>query len=404
MALVGMGLFWLVRAVLAGFPAVALNHPIKKWAALAALGGSFFYLLISGASASSSRAFVMLAMALLAILLDRPALSMRNLALAAAILLLLRPESIIEPGFQMSFAAVAGLIAVAEWEAARARPVPHGLFYRYARGIALTSLIGSLATMPFAIFTFDRAGHYAVLGNLLAMPVMGFWVMPAASLSVAAMPFGLETQPLHLMGLGIDVMLAMGGFVSGLPGAVSLVRAFPVGALALISLSGLWLMIWRRNWRWWGLAPMAAGLFLSMLAPLPDILVAADAQTVALRASDGRLYFPRRPKDRFAASRWLQRDGDARDLRDMPSIGQCDDRHCVVQGPDGLVAMPFAPEAAAEDCAHAAILISAVPLTNCSGPKLILDSEAIARNGGYAIRDGKAESVRAWRGARPWNS
>ncbi|HWC63527.1 MAG TPA: ComEC/Rec2 family competence protein, partial [Rhizomicrobium sp.] len=112
MALVGGGLFWLVRAVLAAFPAIVLNHPIKKWAALAALSGSFFYLLISGASASATRAFVMLAMLLLAVLVDRPALSMRNLALAAAILLLWRPESIIEPGFQMSFAAVASLIAV----------------------------------------------------------------------------------------------------------------------------------------------------------------------------------------------------------------------------------------------------------------------------------------------------
>ena len=95
----------------------------------------------------------------------------------------------------MSFAAVAGLIAVAEWEQARAaRLVPHGWLYRHVRGIALTSLVGSLATVPFAIFHFDRATHYAVLGNLLAMPVMGFVVMPAAALSVAAMPFGLELR------------------------------------------------------------------------------------------------------------------------------------------------------------------------------------------------------------------
>ena len=403
MALVGMGLFWLTRAVLAAFPAVALNHPIKKWSALAALGGSFFYLLISGASASSSRAFVMLAMLLLAILMDRPALSMRNLALAAAILLLIRPESIIEPGFQMSFAAVAGLIAVAEWEASRQRLVPHGPLFRYLRGIALTSLVGSLATMPFAIFTFDRAGHYAVLGNLLAMPVMGFWVMPAASLSVAAMPFHLETQPLHLMGLGIDLMLAMGRFVSGLPGAVSLVRAFPVEALALMSLGGLWLLIWRGHWRWWGLAPMGFGLLWAMLAPLPDILVASDAMTVALRASDGRLYFPRPPRDRFAASRWLERDGDARDSRAMPAIGRCDTLGCTVESPDGLIALPKDAGALAQDCAHAPIFISAVPTTACRGPKLVLDSQTIARDGGYAIFDGKAQSVRQWRGARPWN-
>jgi competence protein ComEC len=403
MALVGGGLFWLTRAVLAAFPSIVLNHPVKKWAATAALSGSFFYLLISGASASAVRALVMLAMMLLAILLDRPALSMRNLALAAAILLLLRPESIIEPGFQMSFAAVASLIAVAEWEAGRQHAVPHGMLYRYLRGIALTSLIGSLATMPFAVFTFDRAGHYAVLGNLLAMPVMGFWVMPAASLSVAAMPLGLEALPLHVMGSGIDAMLAMGRFVSGLPGAVSLVRAFPAGALSLISLGGLWVLIWRRTWRWLGLVPMAAGFAWALLAPLPDLLVADDAITIALRANDDRLYFPRRPRDAFAASRWLQRDGDARDFRAAPLIGRCDALSCVVESPDGLIAMPSHAEALDEDCARAAILIASVPVAHCSGPRLVLDSNAIAQGEGYAIRDGKAQSVRDWRGKRPWN-
>ena len=190
MALMGGGIFWLLRAVLAAIPALALRYPIKKWAAAGALAASAFYLTISGAAPSAVRAFVMLAMMMIAILLDRPALSMRSLGLAAALLLLLRPEAITEPGFQMSFAAVAGLIAVAEWEMPRERTAPRGALYRYIHGIVMTSLVGSLATMPFALFHFDRATHYAVLGNLIAMPVMGFWVMPAAALSVALMPFG----------------------------------------------------------------------------------------------------------------------------------------------------------------------------------------------------------------------
>ncbi len=123
----------------------------------------------------------------------------------------------------------------------------------------MTSLVGSLATMPFAIFHFGRATHYAVAGNLLAMPVMGFMVMPLATLSVAAMPFGLEAWPLHLLGRGIDLMLALGRAVSGLPGAVTPAPSMPVAALALMALGGLWLAIWRRRWRWLGLAPIAAG-------------------------------------------------------------------------------------------------------------------------------------------------
>src|SRR5258708_5271549 len=157
MALMGGGLFWLLRAVLAAIPALALRYPIKKWAAAGALAASTFYLVISGAAPSAVRAYVMLGTVMFAILLDRPALSMRSLGLAAAILLLLRPEAIAEPGFQMSFAAVGALVAVAEWELQRERISRRGAVYRYAHGIVMTSLVGSLATMPFALFHFERA-------------------------------------------------------------------------------------------------------------------------------------------------------------------------------------------------------------------------------------------------------
>ena len=304
MALMGGGIFWLLRALLAAIPALALRYAIKKWAAAGALAASTFYLVISGAAPSAVRAYVMLATIMVAILLDRPALSMRSLGLAAAILLLLRPESITEPGFQMSFAAVAGLVAVAEWEMQRERTAPRGALYRYAHGIVMTSLVGSLATLPFALFHFERATHYAVLGNLIAMPVMGFWVMPAAALSVALMPFGLEGFALHGLGQGIDVMVAMGRWVSGLPGAVSLAPAMPLSALLLISLGGLWLAIWRRGWRWWGTAPLLLGALLAWRAPLPDMLVASDAMTIAIRRWP--LHFVRKPwiAARAAAARW----------------------------------------------------------------------------------------------------
>jgi competence protein ComEC len=406
MALVGAGLFWLVRALLAAIPAVALAWPIKKWAACAALAGSAFYLVISGAAPSSVRAFVMLAMVLVAVLCDRPALSMRSLALAAAILLALRPEAVTEPGFQMSFAAVAALIAVAEWEQARPH-VPRGRMVRYLRGIALTSLVGSLATLPYALFHFDRVTHYAVLGNLLAMPVMGFWVMPAAALSVAAMPFGLEAPPLHLLGGGIDAMLAVGRFVSGLPGALSLAPAMPLSALIAISFGGLWLAIWRGPVRAWGVAPLLAGAALALAAPRPDMLVAADAQTVAIRGGDGLLHFLRPPKDRFAAQEWLRRDGDGRMLRDavgLPGL-RCDEYGCAMGGKTNIAAA-WRPEALRKDCTRAAVLISAVP-GRCRGPVLTIDRTMAQRDGGYRITLSAVPavfSVREARGTRPWSA
>ncbi|HEX9159410.1 MAG TPA: ComEC/Rec2 family competence protein [Rhizomicrobium sp.] len=418
MALVGLGLFWVVRAALAMWPRVALTQPIKKWAALAALGGAAFYLAISGGATPAVRAFTMLAMMLLAILFDRPGFSMRSLAFAAMLLLVVQPETLIEPGFQMSFAAVASLIAVAEWEQRRSavqgpvppRPFPH--LRRYVRGIAITSFVGSIATMPYAAFHFDRATHYAVLGNLLAMPIMGFVTMPMAALSIALMPIGLDFLPLHVMGWGIAAMLAVGRFVSHLPGAVTIVAAWPSGALVLISLGGLWILIWRSAGRWLGLAPAIAGIAVIILARPPDLLIARDGQTIAVRAADHRLYFIGRVADEYSASEWLKRDGDSRlpraSLARSVSGVRCDALGCVARTPRGLrVAAVLRADALREDCTNAEVVISAVPTGGrCAAAKLVVDRIDVARHGAYAVWLGNAityETVQDMRGTRPWS-
>jgi competence protein ComEC len=420
MALVGGGMFWLVRALLAALPSIALVYPIKKWAALMALAASAFYLVLTGAAPPATRAFVMLAMMLLAVLCDRPALTMRSLALAAVAVLLVRPEAVIDAGFQMSFAAVAVLVAVAEGEAARrardrdaqdVRERPGILLrllrapWRHARAVALTSLFGSLATAPYALFHFGRTAHYAVLGNLLVMPVIGFWIMPMAALSVVAMPFGLDEGPLHLMGAGISAMLSQGRFVAMIPGAASLAPAMPLAALLAMTLGALWLAIWRGGVRWWGAVPMLLGVMLALFAPRPDMLVASDAQTIAIRGMDGMLHFIATPKDRFAAEQWLRRDGDARALVDatgMPGLS-CDGLGCVLRARDVLIVGARRPEALAEDCARARLLVSAIA-GRCAGPRVMLDAATAARDGGYAITlpSLKVRSVREWRGKRPW--
>ncbi|MGD0192765.1 MAG: ComEC/Rec2 family competence protein [Rhizomicrobium sp.] len=419
MALVGLGLFWVCRALLALVPAIALTQPIKKWAAVAALAGTGFYLVISGAANPAVRAFVMLAAMLLAIIVDRPALSMRSLAFAAAIILFMRPESLIEPGFQMSFAAVGCLIAIAEWEQRRsARRLNDGLSLpfpkvrRYLRGIAVTSVVGSIATMPYAAFHFDRATHYALLGNLLAMPIMGFVTMPAAAISIMLMPLHLDALPLHVMGWGIEAMLVMGRWVSHLPGAVSSVAAWPVSALALMSLGGLWMVIWRRAWRLLGLVPALVAIAVIRTTVPPDILVARDGQTAAIRAGDGKLYLVTRPLDEYSASEWLKRDGDSRTA--LQSIGgpsngvRCDAFGCTAGAHSGaLIAVSFRRDAVAEDCSKAYVVVSAVPLRgSCTGPRAVIDRFDVARNGAHAIWLGdkvRVETVRQERGDRPWS-
>ncbi len=416
MALVGFGLFWAVRALLALFPVIALRYPIKKWSAVVALAGAGFYLVISGSAAPTTRAFTMLVMMLLAILFDRPALSMRSLAFAALLLLSVEPESLVEPGFQMSFAAVASLIAVAEWERARKRertpPRRFAKLRAYLRGIAITSFVGSLATMPFAAFHFDRATHYAVLGNLLAMPIMGFVTMPAAAVAVILMPVQLDALPLRIMGWGIDAMLTVGRFVSHLPGAVTSIAAWPLATLVLFSLGGLWIVLWRSGLRWLGLGPVVAGLVLAWIARPPDLLIARDGQTTAVRGPDHRLYFLRDPADEYSASEWLKRDGDPRLPRAAIANAShgvgCDALGCIARTANGTrIALVVRPEALHEDCADSDVLISREPTRGlCDGPRLVIDRIDVARNGAYAVwvEHGLVyETVQGLRGDRPWS-
>jgi competence protein ComEC len=420
LALAGGMFFWVLRALLAAFPIIALNYPIKKWAAVAALAGAAFYLVISGADSPAVRSYIMLAMMFAGILFDRPALSMRSVAFAAAIILLWQPEALIAPGFEMSFAAVTGLIAFAEWEQARrAKRVDTGIapgivgkIRSYISGILAASLVATIASSPFAIFHFDRAPQYGLLANLLALPVASFVIMPAATAAMVLMPLSLDRLPLIVMGKGVGVMLAIAEWVASLPGASAMLPFWPMATLALVTFGGLWIALWRGVWRWLGLAPVAAGLSLALLAVPPDILIARDGGDVAVRLANGNLTLLHAPKDDYAAETWLKRDGDSR----LPAqaIGvvkngiRCDSDGCTARLPSGLLlAQSSRIDALRNDCEEAAIVVSAVPTRHrCKGPKLVIDRFDVAKNGAYAIRFGSPmtiETVNETRGERPWS-
>jgi competence protein ComEC len=201
------------------------------------------------------------------------------------------------------------------------------------------------------------------------------------------------------------VMVAMGRWVSGLPGAVSLAPAMPLSALLMISMGGLWLAIWRRGWRWWGLAPLVLGALLAWRAPLPDMLVGADAVTIAIRGEDGLLHFVRKPRDKYAARDWLRRDGDARDIEDavgLPGM-KCDGVGCVVMKGKLLIAASLRPEALLEDCARAQVLVSMAAANNCKGPAVVIDQNAAGQGWRVTLSSPPTvTSVRDYRGDRPW--
>lgn len=421
MALAGLGIFWALRALLALWPRLALTQPIKKWAAVAAVAASGFYLLISGGGAPPVRSFIMLAMMLLGVLVDRPALSMQPVALAGLLILAVSPESIFDPGFQMSFAAIVGLIALAEWH--RLRPNPEAGLYRrmwsiggisravkiYVLGVVLTTTVATFATAPFAIFHFDRAVGYAILANVLALPLVGMVVMPAAALAVILMPFDLDYWPLQVMGWGVQRMSEVAHWVGGLPGAVMLVPAWPLTALLFVVAGGLWIGVWRRRWRWLGLVPAAAGVALGMIAVPPDLIVTRDASMAAVRGAGGTLTLMGSHPDEYIAQQWLQRAGDHRDWQAAIG-GVCDDLGCVGKSRDGrLVALALRAGALADDCARADVLVSAVPVRQeCPHPRLIVDRLQLAREGAVALWLGEGtarlETVAETRGNRPWTT
>lgn len=415
LALAGGIFFWVIRALFAAVPAIALNYPIKKWAAVGALAGAGFYLLISGCEAPAVRSYVMLAMMFTAVLVDRPAITMRAVALAAALILLFAPENLISPGFEMSFAAVICLVAYGEWEASRPRAddVPRGWFmrsWRYVAGIATASIVAGLATAPFAIFHFDRSAQYGIVSNLLSMPIAGFVIMPAATAAMVLMPFGLERWPLVVMGKGVAMMSWVAHWTASFPGAASVLPAWPIAALLVVVFGGLWIALWRARWRWLGLGAIATGIVVALLTQPPDLLVGRDGTTVAFRTRDGRLVFPVFPKDKFAAQAWLKRDGDERLPQDAIATRRdgvnCDGWGCTARAANGsLTVLTLRAEGLKEDCAAAAVLVSAVSAHGrCTGPHLLIDRSDVLRNGAYAVwPDGSLRTVQSERGDRPWS-
>ena len=325
MALVAGVAFFMVRALLALSPALAMRHPIKKWAAFAALVAAFLYLLLSGAEVATQRSFMMTAIVLVAVMLDRSALTLRNLALAALGVMLLAPEAVVHPSFQMSFAATLALIAAYErgmpWAVAGANTSTGARIAlwggREIVALILASLVAGLATTPYAAYHFHRLAPYGVLANLLAMPVVSVWVMPAGILALVALPFGFDAPLWKLMGLGIDWMIAVALFVANLPGAVGRVAAFGTGPLLLCTFGLVLLGLLRSPLRWGGAVAVVAAALWAARAPAPDVYVADRGDVVAVRGASGRLSVMRvASSDTFAVREWLAADADARTPKD----------------------------------------------------------------------------------------
>jgi competence protein ComEC len=344
---------------------------------------------------------------------------MRLVAWAALAVLVVAPESLLGPSFQMSFAAVVCLIAA--WEATRARFTEWRTGSGYLRraaisllALGMTSLVASLATAPYALYHFNRFAAYGLVANLIAVPLTGIWVMPWAILVFVLLPFGLEAWALVPMGWGCDAIVAIAREVAGWGGSAGVWPAMPVWGLAAVTLGGLWLCLWQRRWRLAGLPLIALGLASAVLARGPDILVSGDGRLIAVRGADGLLQVSSDRAARLARETWLRRAGQGEPPDVWPRAGQsadgllrCDDASCLYRAHGHVTALVRDAAALAEDCRHADIVIATVPVRRrCPSAGVVIDRFSLWREGGHALWLGQGEvrvqSVRASRGDRPW--
>ncbi len=413
-------LFFAARFLLAAIEPVALRYPVKKWAALAALLGAFFYLQLSGATVPTQRAFLMLAVVLAAVVFDRSAISMRLVAWAAVLVLVIAPESLLSASFQMSFAAVAALVAVYEALAGRSSAWRVGAgrvrtTTLYVAGVLLTTVVAGLATAPFALYHFNRFALYGVAANLIAVPLTGLWIMPWAICAFALMPFGLEAVALAPMGWGIDAVIAVATTVAAWPGAVALAPAMPNAGLLAAALGGIWFCLWRGRWRFLGLAGVAAGLATLALVRPPDILINGTGRLMAVRTVSGGLALSSTRISRFEGELWLRRSGQARadpwpreGLNSDGTLG-CDGLGCIYRAGGQTVALAVDRAALDEDCATATVVIGSVPIRpwRCRRPAVVIDRFDLWRRGAHALwldpGGVRVRTVAEASGRRPWS-
>ncbi len=395
MAMVAGTLFALVRGLLAMVPRLALGFPIKTTAAVAALLASAVYLVLSGNDWPAQRSFYMLAIVLVGVMVGRAALNLRTVAVAAMAVLALGPQAILEAGTQMSFAATLALVAVYQrfrglhaWH-----PKVHAGWQMLAKAgvflaaLSLTSVVAGAATAPYAALHFQRVGAYGLLSNLAAMPAVEFLVMPFGLAGVLLLPFGWDFIAWPVMGWGIEVMLRVSDLVAALPGADTRTDLVTPAAAGAATLALLCLCLFGGVLRLTAVLPALAAVLLLGAPPHPDVLVAPNAQTVAVRAADGRLSVVGAKSSRLVVEQWLSREGDTRaaPTPDLAAAFRCDGQGCVAPLPGGgWLAVSHRLESLERDCLEATILVTPFPPPRRCEARVISSAE-LARTGTLAL-------------------
>lgn len=430
MTLVAGLLFGLTRRALALSPRLALHRPIKKWAALTAIAGAIGYDVLTGSRIGTQRALFMTLIMLGAVLVDRRGFTMRNLALSAIVVILAEPEAILGASFQLSFAAVAALVAVYEARMRRKEDAPEdddrrrignheaGLWgwparaLRHAGGLGVATLCATLATASFMAADFHEISPYVLIGNPVTLGIIELFAVPGALLGSLLYPLGLDGWVWSWVGLGIRIVLWLARLIGSAPASTVNLPAFAPWALPFLALAVLSAVVWR-SWPFRLTAvPLALiGLAGATLGPRYDLLVAPGGDMIAVRGEGGRLALVGHA-NAFAAEQWLRADGDGRAVAGLrgrlAEVGRCDALACVVPLPgEQTLSLVTDPQAFEEDCRRADVIVTPlIAPESCAAP-LILDRASLAATGalGLTLRHGGwvPAPARSLMEDRPWS-
>ena len=396
--------FMIIRRGIALIPPFCLAYNSKKIAAVGTIFMTLLYLILSGFGIPAQRAFIMISLVMGAILINRTALSARTVALAAFVILLITPEALLGPSFQLSFAAVVALITGYEaWKNPVARWMMGGGIFRrlfvYGVGLGFTSLLATLATLPFTIYLFYRFSLHAIEANLLAVPLTSLVIMPSALLTCLLTPLGLGEGPLWVFENSLILLIKITTTVGALRGANIWVPPPPFLAFILIVLGGLWLCIWQQPWRRLGLLPMGIGFLISFGGEPPHLLIDGQGKLAAVYDKK-TLHLSSLRKGKFTAETW-QKYLAVKDVKSM----LCENGVCRTSFQN--IPIVISDDKDQQPCVKNAVLIRLEPSkTTCPDAYLTLDWYDLWRGGGHALwltpKGPYLEKVREIQGQRPW--
>ncbi|WP_298396076.1 ComEC/Rec2 family competence protein [Sphingobium sp.] len=419
-ALIGAVIFLLMR-LMALSQRAALDWPLMLIAAAGGALAGIGYTLLTGAEVPTVRSCVAALLVLGGLAMGRDAVTLRLVATGALVVLLLWPEALAGPSFQMSFAAVTALVALAEHPRFRAFAAAReeGAIRKGGRMLAVmlaTGVAVELVLMPIALFHFHKAGLLGAFANLIAIPLTTFIVMPLEALALLLDIIGLGAPCWWLTAQALNLLLGLAHGVAASPMATLLAPTMSVGVFSVTAAGLLWCLLWRTRVRWWGLAPVVTGVALTLLAPPPDLLITGDGRHVAVRTDRGMAILRDRAGEyvRDVLSESAGYDGELTAIADLPEA-RCSTDLCAVRLKDRAGRnwrllftrsdVLIARRDFARDCAAADIVVSDRGLPRWCRPRWMkIDRRLLSRTGGLSITLEKGEVHTVFRpgDAHPW--